>query len=281
MSAADAALLFALTDNQFTLANLSALYRVTTLAGRRNSRLPICSRWPVLSPGTAAAAWFHLCVASGNLDVPLASESCTTAKPEHGCVDLHPHAAHGTTSGASDDRSQSMTVTSAAGFPGRISIFRSVRKSSRSRALVVRATRSGPCSGAGGDDPVGGNWRGECRALTDGWATTTQMTEANVAAALAAVQQAVRESSDHPDSGYNRRQTTISVASSAQFPPPNFYVSIGSEVLLVAAPVERTTPRGRWPAPNSEPPRGRRKRCSVMPTRPYDPRRRSVQQRRR
>ena len=121
VSAADAALLFALTDNQLTLANLSALYRVTTLAGVAKLKIAdLIAMAQLLSPGaTAAAALVPIFASPSGTLTFLSQVKSVTAQPEHGWIDLHPHAPHWhDVGGAADARSNSLTVTSAAGFPG-------------------------------------------------------------------------------------------------------------------------------------------------------------------
>jgi hypothetical protein len=101
-------------------------------------------------------------------------------------------------------------------------------------------------------------------SITGGWATTSQMTPANISATLTAVQQAVLNlisASTTLTANIGAADTTITVASYASsaaattltaaittttqtsiqvesaigFPAPNFYVDIGDEVLLVTA----------------------------------------------
>ena len=74
--------------------------------------------------------------------------------------------------------------------------------------------------------------------LAGGWATTTQMTQANIASTLGAVQQAVvslLSASTTLASPITAGQTSITVVSDTGFPAPNFSVAIGSEILLVTA----------------------------------------------
>src|SRR5208282_2987328 len=75
-------------------------------------------------------------------------------------------------------------------------------------------------------------------STSGGWATTTQMTPANIAATLGAVQQAIlslRSASTTLASGITAAQPTITVTSDVGFPSPNFYVYVGSEIMLVTA----------------------------------------------
>ena len=73
-------------------------------------------------------------------------------------------------------------------------------------------------------------------ATPGGWATTTQMTAANIASALSSVQQAaigLLSANTTLTAPIDAVQTTISVANGSGFPPPNFSVMIGAEILLV------------------------------------------------
>ena len=79
---------------------------------------------------------------------------------------------------------------------------------------------------------------GAAVGLAGGWATTTQMTQADIATTLGAVQQAVVSllaASTTLASAITAGQTSITVASDTGFPTPNFSVAIGSEILLVTA----------------------------------------------
>jgi hypothetical protein len=75
--------------------------------------------------------------------------------------------------------------------------------------------------------------------ITEGWATTSQMTPANIAATLRVIQQGILNllsvNTTLASPINSAGQTTITVASDAGFPAPNFYIYIGSEILLVTA----------------------------------------------
>ncbi len=174
VSGADAATLFALTDNQLTLANLSLIYRVNALAAASKFSISnLLSVAGLLSPTAAnpAAALAPL----------LASPAATLA-----------FLAEATTI-----QQSGLTLD----------------------ALTYLLT---PPSAA----------------ISGGWATTTQMTPANIAATLGAVQQALLNllaASTTLASPITAAQTSITVASDVGFPAPNFYIYIGSEILLVTA----------------------------------------------
>ena len=175
VSGADAAALFALTDNQLTLANLSLIYRVTALAlASKFSISNLLSVASLLSPTAANSA--------AALAPLLASPAATLAFLAQATTIQH--------SGLTLD------------------------------ALTYLLT---PPSAA----------------ISGGWATTTQMTPANIATTLGAVQQAVLNllsaSTTLASPITTATQTSITVASDVGFPAPNFYVYIGSEILLVTA----------------------------------------------
>jgi hypothetical protein len=75
-------------------------------------------------------------------------------------------------------------------------------------------------------------------SISGGWATSTQMTQANIASVLAAVQSAVvrlLSAGTTLSAPIDAVQTTIAVVNGSGFPSPNFSVVIGSEILLVTA----------------------------------------------
>jgi hypothetical protein len=72
--------------------------------------------------------------------------------------------------------------------------------------------------------------------ISGGWSTTTQMTQADIASTLSAVQSAVvtlLSSATTLTAPMDAIQTSINVVNGTGFPPPNFSVAIGSEILLV------------------------------------------------
>ena len=75
-------------------------------------------------------------------------------------------------------------------------------------------------------------------AISGGWPSSTQMTQANIASTLTAVQSAVinlLSASTTLAAPIDGGQTTITVVNGSEFPSPNFSVVIGSEILLVTA----------------------------------------------
>ena len=74
--------------------------------------------------------------------------------------------------------------------------------------------------------------------VAGGWGTTTQMPPADIATALGAVRQAeitIQSARTTLASPITASQTSITVASDAGFPGPDFSVAIGSEILRVTA----------------------------------------------
>ena len=243
ISAADAATLFGLTDNQLTLANLSSIYRVNALATA--SKLSISGLLLVadlLSPAAAnpAAALAPL-LTSPAATLSFLAQAAAIQQPDL-TLDaityvLTPPDATTLTSPITISQT-SITVASDTGFPAP-NFYISIG----SETLLVTAV-------SGADNTIWTVARGQqgtaaapaatgaAVGLTGGWATTTQMTQANIATTLSAVQQAVVSllaASTTLASGITAGQTSITVVSDTGFPAPNFSVTIGSEILLVTA----------------------------------------------
>ena len=75
-------------------------------------------------------------------------------------------------------------------------------------------------------------------SITGGWTTSSQMSPANIATTLGAVQQSVLtllSASTTLSAAIGAGDLTLTVASATNFPAPNFYVYIGAEILLVTA----------------------------------------------
>ena len=73
-------------------------------------------------------------------------------------------------------------------------------------------------------------------AISGGWVTAIEMTQANIATTLGAVQQSVLNllsASTTLASSISDSDTSITVASDVGFPAPNFYAYVGAEILLV------------------------------------------------
>ena len=173
VTAADAAILFGLTDNTLTLGNLSLIYRVSALAA------------------AASLSVSDLLTIAGLLDPAAASAAAALVQPF-----------------ASPAGTLSFLAQAA------------VIKQQASLDLDALTYLLTPPDAAGG------------------WATTTQMTQADIATALGAVQQAVAtvlSASTTLAAPIDASQTSITVASDAGFPAPSFSVVVGSEILLVTA----------------------------------------------
>jgi len=226
--------------NVLTLANLSLMYRVALLA--TTSKLSITNLIAIaqlLNPGAAspaaalaplfaspAATVAFLAQAQAIQQAGLSLDALTYL--------LTPPIAT-TLATPIDNVVTTVTVASNSGFPAPdfyISIGSEVLQVTAVSGpgntvwTVLRAQQGTTAAGAVGGAAV---------ALTSGWLTSTQMTPANIATTLAAVQQAVQSLPTTLSSPIAPADTTLTVASSKQFPLPNFYVSIGSEVLLVTA----------------------------------------------
>ena len=174
ITAADAATLFTLTNNQLTLDNLSLIYRVAALAlASRVSISNLIAVAGLLSPNSANAT-AALAPLFTNPAATLAFLSQTTAIQQSGLT--------------LDALTYLLTPPSA--------------------------------------------------TVTGGWSTTTQMTAANIASTLTAVQAAVTTllaASTALTALITDAQTTITVVNGTGFPTAPFTVAIGSEILLVNA----------------------------------------------
>ena len=172
VSGADAAALFALTDNTLTLGNLSMIYRVNALA--------IASKFSITNLISVAGL-------------------------------LNPTAANATAALASllNSPTDTLAFLAQAG---------AIQKAGLSLdALTYLLT---PPS----------------TSVSGGWATNTQMTQANIVSTLNAVQSAIvtlLSASTSLTAPIDAVQTSITVVNGAGFPAPNFSVVIGSEILLV------------------------------------------------
>ncbi len=174
VSGADAAALFALTDNTLTLNNLSLIYRVSKLAAASKFSISNLIAVAELLDPTAANA-------NAALAPLLNSPSDTLAF-----------------------LAQAATIQKAG-----LSLD----------ALTYLLT---PPSAS----------------ISGGWSTTTQMTQANIAATLTSVQSAVvtlLSASTTLSAPIDAVQTSITVVNGSGFPLPNFSVVIGSEILLVTS----------------------------------------------
>jgi hypothetical protein len=172
VSGADAATLFALTDNTLTLGNLSFIYRVNALA--------IASKFSIS----------NLLVVAGLLN-PAAANAAAALAP---LLDS----------------------------PADTLAFLTQAATIRNAGLALDALTyllTPPST-----------------AISGGWATTTQMTQADIASTLTAVQSAVvtlLSASTTLTAPITAAQTSITVENGSGFPAPNFSVVIGAEILLV------------------------------------------------
>jgi len=221
-----------------TIANLSLIYRVSALATTAKYSIPnLIALAQLLNPGAAnpAAALAPL-FASPVATLTLLSQAKSILQSGISLDSLTylltPPLATTLAApiGAADP---TLTVTSAAGFPSPdfyISIGSEVLQVTAVGGIgnttwtVLRGQQgtTGTTALAGASVELGG-----------GWVTSSQMTPANIAATLAAVQQAIANLPTILTSPITAADTTLTVASDANFPPPNFYVSIGAEILLV------------------------------------------------
>jgi hypothetical protein len=251
MTASDLASLFALTDNSLTLANLSLIYRINELA--RVSKFSISSLLGIaklLSPAAAAPAT-ALSAAITDVQNTITVVSATLFGPPNFLIEIGAETLLVTAMGGPGNttwtvvRAQSGTaaIGAAAGAP--------VTSDSASPAVALAALFSSPAATLTFLQQAIAVQKQTSltidaitylltppSSITQGWITTSQMTPANIAATLVAVQQAVLSllsASTTLASGIAATDTTITVAGDAGFPAPNFYVYLGSEILLVTA----------------------------------------------
>jgi Tc toxin complex TcA C-terminal TcB-binding domain/Neuraminidase-like domain/Salmonella virulence plasmid 28.1kDa A protein len=242
VSALDAETLIGLTDGQLTLGNLSFIYRVNTLAVA--SKLSVSNLLKIaslISPTTDSSASLASLFAS--LPVTLGFLAQAKAIQLSGLtLDsltylLMPPT---TTTLASPvtNLQTSITVASATGFPapnfyvsiGSENLLVTALGGARNTIWTVVRGQQGTAATAA--------LSGAAVGLTGGWATTTQMTQANISTTLEAVQQAtlnLLSASTTLVSSISATQTSITVSSDVGFPAPNFSVAIGLEILLVVA----------------------------------------------
>jgi hypothetical protein len=251
VSAADLATLIALTDNSLTLANLSVLYRINGLAVASKFSIsgllnlaglltPV-----VLAPATSLAAAMSvaqktLTVTTAapfrppNFYVTIGSEVLlvTAMSGVGNTVWTVVRGQLGTAAAAavigaavtSDFGSPAASVASLFASPASVNTFlkqaTAIQQQSGLTVDAINYLLTPPSS------------------ITGGWVTASQMTPANISATLTAVQQAVLKlisASTTLTANIGAADTTITVASDASFPTPNFYVYIGAEIAQVTA----------------------------------------------
>jgi hypothetical protein len=196
VTAAEAETLISLTDGQLTLANLSLIYRVRTLAVAAKcslSQLLVLARLLAPAAGDAATAVANLfsspAATSSFLEQAGATLQASLSLDAITYVLTPPSA---TTLVAAITAAQtSIQVASSAGFPSanfyvtvgtETMLVTAVAGVGDTEWTVVRGQLTTPAAPAVGGAPV---------ELVGSWPTTTQMTEANIEAALASVRKAV------------------------------------------------------------------------------------------
>jgi hypothetical protein len=250
VSASDLASLVALTDNQLTLGNLSLLYRLNALAvTSKFSISSLLNLAGLLSPvaqvpaTTLAAAItsaqttitvanaapfrppnFYVAIAAEILLVTaiggVGNATWTVVRGQLNTVAAGAAAGVAVTS---DFGSPAAAVAALTASPAATNIFlaqaTAIQQQSGLTLDAINYLLTSPSS------------------ILGGWATTSQMTPANIASTLTAVQQAVLNllsASTTLTSPIGVGDTSITVASDAGFPAPNFYVYIGgSEIAQV------------------------------------------------
>jgi hypothetical protein len=251
VSAADLATLIALTDNSLTLANLSLLYRINGLAVASKLSITSLLNFACLLNPVAAAPATTLAVAISAAQKTIVVTSAAPFRPPNFYISIGAevllvtavggvgNAAWtvargqlGTTAAAaaigapvtSDLGSPAAAVASLSSTPAAVNTFlqqaTAIQQQSGLTLDAINYLLNPPSS------------------ITGGWATASQMTPANIATTVIAVQQAVlnlMSASTTLTADIGSGDTTITVASDASFPAPNFYVYIGAEIAQVTA----------------------------------------------
>jgi hypothetical protein len=241
VSAADAARLFGLTDNQLTLDNLSFIYRVSLLATATALSIANLITLAELLDPTAASPGYAVGSLFASPAATLEFLSQATAVRSSGLTldaityVLTPPSTT-TLTAAISAADTTITVASSAWFPAAnfyISIGAEV-------LLVTGVTGAGGTTWAvtrGQQGTVAAPAAaGAAVALSGEWPTTTQMTQTDIATALGTVRQAVASLlsvSTTLAAPISATATSITVASDTGFPAPDFTIAIGSEILLV------------------------------------------------
>ena len=249
ITGADAATLFGLTDGTLTLANLSLIYRVSALALTSKFSIPnILSVATLVNPSAAnqaaavatffasSAATFAFLAQAKNIQQSGLSLDALTYLLTPPVIP--PVTITTTLTAAITSTQTTITVASDVGFSApnfpisvgsEILLVTAVGGVGSTTWTVLRGQQGTIAASASNGASV-------TPASNGGWATTTQMTLANIASTLSAVQAAVVKllsASTTLSSVIGAADTTISVASDTGFPAPSFYVYIGSEILQV------------------------------------------------
>ena len=240
ISGSDAALLFSLTDNTLTLANLSLIYRASLLA--KATKLGTTNLFNIaglLSPGigslsAAVAAAFTTLSATTTFLTQVKAFQQSALSPDAISYILTPPAATAVAV-ALNPADSNIVVASSAAFPignfyitvGAEIILVTGPGALANSWAVTRAQQGTAAAAAAVGVGV---------SLQNGWATTTQMVATDISQTLTTVQQAVRSLFTTLATPItSAAQAVIVVTSNTNYPLPNFYISIGSEILLVTA----------------------------------------------
>lgn len=252
VSASDFATLVALTDNQLTLGNLSLIYRVNALAlACKYSISNLLTIAGLLNPvgavpaTTLAAA---ITVAQNTITVM----SAQLFRPPSFYIEIGSEILLVTAMGGAGNKTWTVVrgqlgttaataangaaVTSDVASPA-LSLASLFASPAASLAFLAQAAVLRQQSSLSLDAIE--YLLTPSSAITGGWVSTSQMTPANIASALGAVQRAVLNllsaSTTLAADITTTAQTSITVASDISFPAPNFYIYVGSEILLVTA----------------------------------------------
>ena len=251
VSASDLTTLVALSDNKLTLDNLSLIYRINALAVASKFSISNLLNFASLLNPVAGIPATSLNGAITNAEKTITVASATPFGPPNFYIKIGAEILLVTAMGGAGNATWTVLrgqlgTTAAAALNGA-----AVTSDSASPAPALAALFSSPAATLAFLAQATAVQQQSSLTLdaisylltppsqiTGGWATTSQMTPANIATTLGAVQQAVLNllsAKTTLTSTITAGQTSITVASDAAFPAPNFNIYIGSEILLVTA----------------------------------------------
>jgi hypothetical protein len=251
VSAADLATLIALTDNQLTLANLSLIYRVNALAAAAKLTITNLLNLAVLLRPTAAAPSTTLAAGITAAQSTIQIANATPFRPPTFYAAIGAEVLLVTAMTGPGNATWTVVRGQLGTTPAAAAAGAAVTSDAASPVAALAALFQSPSAtltflsqAATVLQQTGLSVDGITYLLnppstiTGGWATTSQIAPTAIAATLSAVQAAVLSllsASTTLVTGIGAGDTTITVAADAGFPAPNFYVYIGSEILLVTA----------------------------------------------
>ncbi|HLZ85802.1 MAG TPA: hypothetical protein VKQ52_01125, partial [Puia sp.] len=243
ISTGDANVLFSLTDDTLTLANLSLMYRVSLLSKQTRLSIPQLLKMALLlnpAAGNFTAAIDGVFAGLASTDAFLSQ--VVTLQQSGISIDaliyLTTPPASTTLATAIAAADTTVTVTDNSWFPasnfyiqiGAETLLVTAVSGIQNNQWTVTRGQLGTVAAAVG--------AGALVTATAGWATSVQMTATDIASTLSFVQKAVLtllSAQTTLVSAITAAQTSFSVAADTGFPVAPFYVSVGAEIMLVTA----------------------------------------------